>query len=174
VGLPAELGQGIVVDSFTAIRQYFRGTTVIAVITSVATAAGLWLIGVPLVFAITVVTFVTSYVPFFGAIISGIFAVLIALGAGGPTKALAALVVVLVAQNLLQQVVSSWAIGDALELHPLVVLIATMVGGIFAGLFGGMLGAPVTAIGVRLVGRLRAAWAEENALDESAAQPGSG
>jgi predicted PurR-regulated permease PerM len=170
LGLPTALGQGIIVDSFSAIRQYFRGTTILAVITSVATALGLWAIGVPLVFAITVVTFVMSYVPFFGAIVSGAFAVLIALGAGGPQLALYALIVVLLAQNLLQQVVASWAIGDALELHPLVVLISTMIGGIFAGLFGGMLGAPVTAIGVRMVKRLKEAYALE---DEASPADGS-
>jgi putative heme transporter len=182
LGLPTELGQGIVVDSFSAIRQYFKGTTILAVITSLATALGLWAIGMPLVFAISVVTFVTSYVPFFGAILSGIFAVLIALGAGGVPLAVSALIVVLLAQNVLQQIVASWAIGDALELHPLVVLIATMIGGIFAGLFGGMLGAPVTAIGVRMVNRLKVAWALEDeqeaereaALEVSpAAQPSS-
>jgi len=169
LGLPTALGQGIVVDSFSAIRQYFKGTTILAVITSLATALGLWAIGMPLVFAISVVTFVTSYVPFFGAILSGVFAVLIALGAGGPQLAVEALIVVLLAQNLLQQIVASWAIGDALELHPLVVLISTMIGGIFAGLFGGMLGAPVTAIGVRLVARLREAWALENEQEEASA-----
>jgi len=103
------------------------------------------------------VTFMLSYIPFFGAIVSGAFAVLIALGAGGPQLAIEALVVVLFAQNILQSVVQSWAIGSALSLHPLVVLIATTVGGIFGGLIGGMLGAPVAAMFVRGIQRIRAA-----------------
>ena len=157
VGLPAQLGQDIVLDSFLSVRQYFKGTTVLAVITTLATILGLWLIHVPLVIAIGVVTFMLSYIPFFGAIVSGAFAVLIALGAGGPQLAIEALVVVLFAQNILQSVVQSWAIGSALSLHPLVVLIATTVGGIFGGLIGGMLGAPVAAMFVRGIQRIRAA-----------------
>ena len=157
VGLPVQLGHDIVQDSFIAVRQYFKGTTVLAFATTVATALGLWAIGMPLVGAISVVTFVLSYIPFFGAIVSGIFAVLIALGAGGVPLAAQALLVVLVAQNILQSVIQAWAIGSALDLHPLVVLISTTLGGIFGGLIGGMLGAPIAAMAVRTVRRLKEA-----------------
>lgn len=155
VGLPPTLGHDIVQDSFVAVRQYFKGTTVLAFTTTIATALGLWAIGMPLVAAISVVTFITSYIPFFGAILSGVFAVLIALGAGGLPMALQAVIVVLVAQNILQSVIQAWAIGSALDLHPLVVLIATTLGGIFGGLIGGMLGAPIAAMVVRTIARLK-------------------
>jgi predicted PurR-regulated permease PerM len=163
IGLPAELGQDIVLDSFLSVRQYFKGTTVLAFITTAATILGLWAIHVPLVIAIGVVTFMLSYIPFFGAIVSGAFAVLIALGAGGPQLAVETLIVVLFAQNILQSVVQAWAIGSALSLHPLVVLIATTLGGIFGGLIGGMLGAPVAAMIVRATERIREASAEQGA-----------
>ena len=169
IGLPEALGLGIVEDAFSAIRQYFQGTTVLAAITTVATILGLWIVGVPLVFTIGVVTFILSYIPFFGAILSGAFAVLIALGAGGVQMALYTLVVVLVAQNILQSVIQGWAIGGALNLHPIVVLIATTVGSIFGGLIGGMLGAPIAAIGVRVMKRLRVAWAVEAGEEAPAA-----
>jgi len=169
LGLPSALGQGIVVDSFSAIRQYFRGTTILAVITSLATAPG----AVGHRHAAGVRNqrrdLRDSYVPFFGAILSGVFAVLIALGAGGPQLAIEALIVVLLAQNLLQQIVASWAIGDALEAPPPRRADLDDDRGIFAGLFGGMLGAPVTAIGVRLVDRLREAWALENEQEDAPA-----
>ena len=171
LGLPPQLGQDIVLDSFLSVRQYFKGTTLLAVITTVATMLGLWFIHVPLVIAIGVVTFMLSYIPFFGAIVSAVFAVLIALGAGGPQLAVEALVVVLFAQNILQSVVQGWAIGSALDLHPLVVLIATTLGGIFGGLIGGMLGAPVAAMIVRAIERIREAIADRGA---QAAQDGSG
>jgi putative heme transporter len=169
IGLPEALGLGIIEDAFTAIRQYFQGMTLLASITTVATMLGLWAVGVPLIFTIGVVTFILSYIPFFGAILSGAFAVLIALGAGGPQMAIYTLIVVLLAQNVLQSVIQGWAIGGALDLHPLIVLIATTVGSIFGGLIGGMLGAPLAAIGVRVMKRLRVAWDEEAAEDARAA-----
>ena len=171
VGLPAQLGHDIVQDSFVAVRQYFKGTTVLAFSTTLATALGLWVIGMPLVGAISVVTFITSYIPFFGAILSGVFTVLIALGAGGVPLAIKALVVVLVAQNILQSVIQAWAIGSALDLHPLVVLIATTLGAIFGGLIGGMLGAPIAAMAVRTVARLKEANLDGESEAPGAAQP---
>ena len=161
MGLPHELGESIVRDSFSAVRQYFQGTTLLAFITTIATAIGLWFLHVPLIGPICVVTFILSYIPFFGAIISTIFAVLIALGAGGPEMAVSTLVLVLFTQNILQSAVQGWAIGGALDLHPIIVLVATTLGGIFGGLLGGMLGAPIAAIIVRVTKRLRAAWAAE-------------
>jgi predicted PurR-regulated permease PerM len=128
-------------------------------------------IGMPLVGAISVVTFITSYIPFFGAILSGVFTVLIALGAGGVPLAIKALVVVLVAQNILQSVIQAWAIGSALDLHPLVVLIATTLGAIFGGLIGGMLGAPIAAMAVRTVARLKEANLDAESEAPATAQP---
>jgi hypothetical protein len=49
-----------------------------------------------------IVTFVTSYIPFFGAFLAGAFAVLIALGAKRLSVALAMLAITLLASNSLQ------------------------------------------------------------------------
>ncbi len=59
------------------------------------------------------------------------------------------LVVVLVAQNLLQTVINAKTMGDSLALSPLVILVVTMLGGVFGGLLGTVLAAPLTALGVR-------------------------
>jgi predicted PurR-regulated permease PerM len=49
-----------------------------------------------------VVSFVTAYIPYLGAVVAGAFAVLIALGAKGAGVAIAMLVVVLLANGLLR------------------------------------------------------------------------
>jgi len=155
IGVREDIGHAIVSDATTSVRQYFRGETVVALFTSAVTGLGLAVFHVPLLIPIMAVTFVAVYVPYLGAIVSSAFAVLIALGAGGPSMALAALVVVLVVQNGLQGIVVGWAIGSALRIHPLLVIIATVLGGIFGGILGAVLGAPVAAILVRSVGHLQ-------------------
>ena len=60
---------------------------------------GLWLIGVPLALPIAILTFVVSFIPYLGAIISGALAVFVALGTGGPSDALLALVLSLIVFN---------------------------------------------------------------------------
>ena len=54
----------------------------------------------------------------------------IAWGAGGPSMAIPMLIIVIIANGFLQTLVSQFALGSALNLHPLAVLFATTAGGI--------------------------------------------
>jgi predicted PurR-regulated permease PerM len=65
---PAVIGP-LVHDSASAIRGYFRGTTILALTNAVPVGLTAWLLDIPLVGAIAMVTFITAYVPFFGAIV---------------------------------------------------------------------------------------------------------
>jgi len=155
-GLPADVGTGIVDDAVSAMRGYFRATTITGVVVSVVIGAAMLVMGIPLAGAVAIVTFLTCYIPFFGAIISGAFAFFVALGSGGLTQAIAILVVVLVAQNLLQTIINARVMGDSLNLSPLVVLVVTMLGGTFGGLLGAALAAPVAALLISAGKRLSA------------------
>jgi predicted PurR-regulated permease PerM len=66
-----------------AFRGYASGLTLIGAADALVVGLGAWLLGVPLVGTIAVVTFVTSYVPYLGAFVAGAFAVVIAYGSGG-------------------------------------------------------------------------------------------
>jgi predicted PurR-regulated permease PerM len=160
-GLPSDVGAGIVEDAVGAMRGYFRGTTISGFVVSACIGAAMLIMGVPLAGTVAVVTFLTCYIPFFGAIISGAFAFMIALGSNGLPTAVALLIVVLVTQNVLQTVINARVMGDSLNLHPLVVLVATMMGSIFGGLLGAALGAPLAALFVNAGRRLSAAFRPE-------------
>ena len=69
----------------------------------------------PLAGTIAVVTFVTAYIPFIGAFIAGAFAVVLALGSQGTTVALVMLVIVILANGLLQNIVQPIAFGATLN-----------------------------------------------------------
>ncbi len=150
------MGLGIVDDAVHALRGYFRATTITGLVVSVTIGLAMLLLGIPLAGAVVIVTFLTCYIPFFGAIISGAFAFLIALGTSGLTQAILILVIVLVAQNVLQTIINARVMGDSLNLSPLVVLVVTMLGSIFAGLLGAALAAPVTALLISAGKRLSA------------------
>ena len=150
------MGEGVVDDAVSSIRQYFGGLTISAVVTSVLIGASAALLDVPLAFAIALVTLVTSYVPYLGAIVSGAFATLIALGAQGPTVALIMLVVILVVQNVVQTLVLTRVTSDSLSIHPMVNLGSTIVGATLAGILGATLSAPLVAMVIRVRARLTA------------------
>lgn len=154
LGVSPELGAGLVDDASAALRGYFRGTTITAVFVTLGIGIGLSIFKVKLIIPIMIVTFLTSYIPFFGAIISAAFACLIALASGGFPAAIAALVIVLIMQNLLQQVVQAKFLGDSLEMHPIAVLVSTVGGGVFGGLLGATLAAPILSMVMRAYKRL--------------------
>ena len=68
------------------------------------------------------------------------------------------LLVVLVANLLVENMVDPHVTGRTLRIHPLVVLLVTTVGGVLGGLVGLMMAVPMTVIGVRAVRYFRAAF----------------
>jgi putative heme transporter len=156
IGLPPPLGRRILNNAVRSFQGYARGLTVVALANAVTMGFGAWLLGVPLVLAIAVVTFVTAYIPIFGALLSGAFAVVIALGGQGLTDALIILVIAIVANNGLTNLIMPIAFGKSLSLHPLVILVVTTGGTLLFGIFGAVLAAPVTAMAVSTYAELKA------------------
>jgi predicted PurR-regulated permease PerM len=156
-GLSQNTIEPVVHDAASAIRGYFKGTTILAVTNAVPVGLTAWLLGLPLVGAIALVTFITAYVPFFGAIVAGVFACLIALGSQGLPTALIMLAVLLLVNNVLQNFFAPVAYGSSLKLDPLVVLLVTTGAGLIGGVGLIVLAAPLTAIITRAAERLAAA-----------------
>jgi predicted PurR-regulated permease PerM len=127
-------------------RRYVLGTTVIAGLDAVVITAGAIALGLPLIATIAVLTFFTAFVPYVGAWISAVYAVVVALGASGVPAGLWMLGVVLVTQNILEGLLRPYVFGRALGLHPIVVLAATVAGAALAGISGVFIAPPVAAI----------------------------
>ena len=159
VGLPVPVAQTISGGVLRSLRGYFRGVTIVAVFNGVVVSLGALVLGVPLAGTIGVVTVVTAYVPYIGAFVAGAFAVVLALGSSGTTTALIMLVIVILANGLLQNVVQPFAMGSALDLHPLVVLVVTIAAGCLLGMTGLILAAPLTSAAVHITRELSAARA---------------
>jgi predicted PurR-regulated permease PerM len=150
VGLPEPIAYTISGAVITSLRGYFRGVTLVAAFNGVVVGLAALILDVPLAGTIAVVSFVTAYVPYIGAVVAGTFAVLIALGAQGAGIAIAMLVVVLLANGLLQNLVQPFAMGSALHLNPLVVLVVTIGAGCLFGMLGLVLAAPLVSAAVRV------------------------
>src|SRR6185437_2277630 len=123
LGVPPPVGQLITGGVIRSLRGYFLGVTIVAAFNGVVVGLAALVLGVPLAGTIGIVTFVTAYIPYVGAFVAGAFAVVIALGAKGTTVALVMLLVVILANGLLQNIFQPFAMGAALDLHPLAVLI---------------------------------------------------
>jgi predicted PurR-regulated permease PerM len=155
--VPPPVAYDIFAGSARFFRGYLYGSTLVGLFNGSVMAVGALIIGVPLAATIFVVGWFTNYIPFFGAIISGAFAVLIALGAGGPAMAIPMLIIVIISNGYLQTLVSQFALGSALSLHPLAVLFATTAGSMLFGAVGGVFAAPLLKIVVDARLRLKEA-----------------
>ncbi|HEY2355372.1 MAG TPA: AI-2E family transporter [Gaiellaceae bacterium] len=154
VGLPEPVARTITGAVITSLRGYFRGVTFVSLFNGVIVGLGALILGVPLAGTIAVVTFVTAYVPYIGAIVAGAFAVLLALGSQGTGVAIAMLVIVLLANGLLQNLFQPFAMGSALGLNPLVVLVVTISAGCLFGMLGLVLAAPLVSAATKIFSEL--------------------
>lgn len=145
------VGERWFAEAGRTIRGYILGMTLLGGFNAAVVGTGAWILGLPLVGTIVVVTLLGNYVPYLGAWVAGAFAVLIALANGGAETALWMLLVVIVANGAMQTLLTPFAYGAALNLNPLVTLLVTLLGGLLAGALGAALAAPVAAIVARTV-----------------------
>jgi predicted PurR-regulated permease PerM len=168
MGVPRAVAETITGNVISSLRRYFAGVTVVATFNAVVVGVGAIILDVPLAGTIAVVTFVTAYVPFIGAFVSGAFAVLLALGSEGTQTAVIMLVIVILANGLLQNIVQPIAFGATLRMNPLLVLVATIGFGALFGMPGLILGAPLLSAAIHISGDL----ARTKAAAAAAADPG--
>lgn len=125
---------------------FIKGTAVIAAIDASLIGGGLWLLGVPLAFPLAILVFLGSFIPYVGAFVSGLIAVLVAFAERGVETAAIALAIVLVVQfiegNFLQPFIQSRTV----DLHPAVVLLSVVAGGSLFGILGAFLAVPAAAV----------------------------
>jgi putative heme transporter len=132
---------------------YTRGVALIATIDAVFIGAGLFFAGVPLVIRLTVIVFVTAFVPIVGALIAGALVALVALVSKGVVAALVVIGIVFVVSHLEGYFLQPVVMGRTLSLHGLVVLVALSAGSILGGVAGAILAVPLTAVAWGVLGR---------------------
>ena len=161
MGVPAPVASTISKRTLQSLRGYFLGVALVAAFNAVVVGLGALLLGIPLAGTIAVVTLLAAFVPYLGAWTAGAFSVLIALGGAGTDAAVGMLVVQLLANSVLQQLVQPIAMGAALGIHPLAVLIVTVAGGALFGAVGLILAAPIASAATRISADLSRAREEE-------------
>jgi predicted PurR-regulated permease PerM len=129
-----------------AVGGFFRGQLLVALFVGVASSIGLWAIGLPFWLLVGIVAGVFNLVPLVGPFIAGGLAVVIALVSGEPITALWAALVLLAVQQIDNHLISPNVMGRTVQLHPVVVMLALLVGAHFAGLFGMLVIVPLVAV----------------------------
>ena len=163
MGVPAPVAKIVTQRTIGSMRGYFLGVTIVAAFSAVVVGIGTLILGVPLLGTIVAVTFIAGYIPYIGAWSAAIFSVLLALGSSGTDAAIGMIVVQFLANGALQQLVQPFAMGAALGIHPLAVLIVTIAGGALFGTVGLIVAAPLVSAIVRISADLARVKAAEEA-----------
>jgi putative heme transporter len=174
LGVPRPVGHIVVGRTLQSLRGYFVGVTAVAAFNGIVIGLGALIVGVPQAGTIAVVNFAAAYIPFLGAWAAGAFTVVIALGSQGTDAAIIMAVIVLLANGALQQLVQPIAMGAALGIHPLAVLVVTIASGALFGIVGMVVAAPLVSAAVKISADLAAsrAHAAEEAAVSAPAEPG--
>lgn len=140
-------------------NAFLRGQLLLGLALAVLTTVACMAVGLPYAGVLGLIAGVMEFVPSLGPIIAMIPAVLVALFQGSSFLPLgnfwfAVLVagLYIVIQQIEGNLLVPRILGRSLNLHPLLVLIAIIVGGSLAGILGMLLAAPVLAT-LRVVGR---------------------
>ena len=124
------------------LKLYLRGQGLIAIAVGALASAGLALVGVKSALVLGILVGVLNMIPYFGPVLGGIPAVLMALGDGLQTALMAAAVLWLV-QQLDGALISPRILGNLTGLSPATVLLAIFLGSSVAGILGMLLALPL-------------------------------
>ncbi len=101
--------------------------------------------GLPYLFLTTLVVAIAMFIPFFGPPLALLPPFLVAV-AFRPEVAIPVAVILFIVQSVLVNVIHPRLIGESAGLHPILVLLALLVGAQIAGLWGALFGIPFVAV----------------------------
>ena len=127
----------------------------IAVVNTILTAVGMWVLKLPSLLFLSLVVFLMSFVPLLGVIISTIPMCLDALSAHGFGRALAVIAMVAVVHAIEAYALNPAIYSAHLKLHPLLVLTVLLLAEHSVGLWGLILAVPLSVFIIEYVIKTR-------------------
>ncbi len=128
--------------------NYFRGLVLEISIISVLAISVLWALQVPAFVLIGILAGITTVIPYAGSLLGGGVGVIVKLASpGDPTAAAFVLLAFLAIQIADEAFIQPLVFAQAVDLHPLEVLLAVWIAAQFFGVVGMVLAIPVTSAG---------------------------
>ena len=135
----------VVVNSTKRLSRWVVAQLVIMLYTVVAYGAGLLILGVPFAFLIALIGGLLEIVPFIGGVVALTLSILAALTVSPITVVWVVLLYIVVTQ-IQANVVQPQLYGQAVDIHPALVVIALFIGGQVGGIFGALFAVPIAVV----------------------------
>jgi predicted PurR-regulated permease PerM len=131
---------------------YIRGQLIVAITIGILAGIGCWIIGVPYALLLGIFAFLAESIPVMGPIIASVPAIAVALFTLPFLQTLMVVGWFVIIQQIEQNVVGPRITGHAVGIHPVVAMVAVIIGLEIGGIWGAFLAVPMAGIIFVLVG----------------------
>ena len=153
-----------------SVGMYLRVQLLLGAMIGVITGFALWMMGVSAAPILAIVAFVGELVPIVGPTISLVIAAVVILVTDW-TMTPWVIALYLILQALQNTLIAPRLQGQALGLHPLAVILALAIFGLFLGFWGVLIAAPFTAAGYRVLSYVVQQWDAAEITPTSSEEP---
>lgn len=144
-------------ETYKSLGHYFDRTNEIffkflasqildAIIVGIITSIAMSIIGVKYAVLLGCMIGICNLIPYFGAIVAVIIAILITILTGGIGQAILMAIVVTILQQIDANIINPKIVGNSLKISPLLVIFAVTIGGAYFGVLGMFLAVPIIAV----------------------------
>lgn len=140
-----EFSSNLVYKMDLQLGNYLRGQFIDAVIVGILSIAALWMLNIKYFFVIGAFAGLANIIPYLGPVAGAVFAIMASVIETGdfamtPYIVLAFILIRMIDDVLIQPLI----VARSVEMHPLLVLLAVIIGGKLFGMLGMLLSVPVT------------------------------
>lgn len=144
-------------DTYELISKYFNKSNEVffrfissqvldAIVVGVLTSVAMSILGVRYAVLLGFMIGLFNLIPYFGAIIAVIIAIIITLFTGGIGQAVLMAIIVIILQQIDANIINPKIVGNSLSISPLLVIFAVTIGGAYFGILGMFLAVPTFTV----------------------------
>lgn len=130
----------------TVLGSYIRAQLLLATVTGIVTGVGLMLFGIQFSLILGLIAAVANLIPVIGPMIGGLPIIIVTAATRPGWTVLWVFLFLFVSQNLKDYILVPRIQGQAVHLHPAVILMLLVIAGHLAGFWGLLIAVPVTAV----------------------------
>lgn len=141
-----EYGNSLPEAIINVFKIYFKGKLKIAFLLGMIAFLLFWILRIPYGFILSIIIGIFNLIPYIGNIIGGSIVLIFALLSGGVQKALWSLAIIILLEIIEDFFLEPKILGKSFGLHPLLIFIVVLLGGMIFGIPGMILAVPIAGI----------------------------
>ncbi|MDM5156583.1 AI-2E family transporter [Bacillus sp. DX1.1] len=150
-------GQLLAKEIDKSLGNYIRGQLFVCLVLGGMSALSFWFIGMKYPLLLGIIIGVTDIIPYFGPILGAIPTLMIA-ATVSTNLLIKAGIALAILQFVESNILSPYIVGKSLRMHPVVIMLALLVGGEIGGIVGLLLSVPILAVVRTIVVHIKPLW----------------